>query len=873
MAEVEGKKLTELRVIDLKTELERRGLDKTGNKAALLDRLSKAIREEGNDPDEILIVPGGGHSKIPPTPKKPVELPVVVEEPPVERTEPEIHKESTNDIDSFNKKDNKVIDHNESSNTSNLEEPEISINARPEDLDMEGVHESEHEDDQQHEPQSEFKEQHELEPEMEQEAEQEMEHEETLAYKNEESDKKDYFHSEENSNISAIEANGIDNEDSINLTIGEDEQLESLLADELEPTTKQKDGGAKKKTEESQNDKKGDSKGSGRADIAAGSSDKEGATSSSTSAAASNKDTDGTKSSDASGKGSKKDDKDKGTASTTASRNLWVSGLSSTTRATDLKSIFSKYGKVIGAKVVTNAKTPGARCYGYVTMSTSDDAEKCIQHLHRTELHGRVISVEKAKGDAQSHNRKREPTAKVDKPEDKEKSKESESKDKDSEKNQAEKKDDDSLHDAVDKSADDSNDRDKRETSENKDEGSLKDCDTRSNKSSGRRSDRERGRSEDKKRSWDRKASRSKSRDRNRSRDNVLSFAKIKEERERQRVREKERVVREEKRRRREDVERQRAIEREAARLEREREKLRMERERIEQEKAELLRLERERQKVEREKLERERLELKRLQMRQEETRRGGGGGGGGAPPPVPAGIKRPTGERREGRDAYEPERKRIATEHSSSRRHSPPPSRFDSRSKDIPVQKSFKPRPDFGSSRNSRDDYSDPRGGRDVVVRREGRPNHNEIDHRPPKERYERPSNFQRDREVHRPDDTHRSSRDTHNRYENSKPNPRDNRYVENRPTGWHSGPPSKPYNPTHNRNEQTGWNSRSSDTRPSNPRWNNSNNMGNNMGGHPRSQVYQGGPQYGMSQGNSSGPYERYDSYKGSMQNMRKY
>lgn len=78
-----------------------------------------------------------------------------------------------------------------------------------------------------------------------------------------------------------------------------------------------------------------------------------------------------------------------------SSRNLWVSGLSSTTRATDLKQIFSKYGKVIGAKVVTNARTPGARCYGYVTMSTSEDAAKCIQHLHRTELHGRVISVEK----------------------------------------------------------------------------------------------------------------------------------------------------------------------------------------------------------------------------------------------------------------------------------------------------------------------------------------------------------------------------------------------------------------------------------------------------------------------------------------------
>jgi RNA recognition motif-containing protein len=47
--------------------------------------------------------------------------------------------------------------------------------------------------------------------------------------------------------------------------------------------------------------------------------------------------------------------------------------------------------------VVTNARTPGARCYGYVTMATSEDATKCIQHLHRTELHGRMISVERVR--------------------------------------------------------------------------------------------------------------------------------------------------------------------------------------------------------------------------------------------------------------------------------------------------------------------------------------------------------------------------------------------------------------------------------------------------------------------------------------------
>lgn len=35
-----------------------------------------------------------------------------------------------------------------------------------------------------------------------------------------------------------------------------------------------------------------------------------------------------------------------GRTSSSSGRNLWVSGLSSTTRATDLKNLFNKYGKV-----------------------------------------------------------------------------------------------------------------------------------------------------------------------------------------------------------------------------------------------------------------------------------------------------------------------------------------------------------------------------------------------------------------------------------------------------------------------------------------------------------------------------------------------
>ncbi|XP_040846643.1 scaffold attachment factor B2 isoform X2 [Ochotona curzoniae] len=330
-----------------------------------------------------------------------------------------------------------------------------------------------------------------------------------------------------------------------------------------------------------------------------------------------------------------------GGGSGSSGRNLWVSGLSSTTRATDLKNLFSKYGKVVGAKVVTNARSPGARCYGFVTMSTSDEATKCISHLHRTELHGRMISVEKAKNepagkklsDRKECEVKKEKLPSVDrhhsveikvektatkKEEKMERKDEKKPEDGKKEKEQAELR----AGPAERSRATASGSRGPERTvvmDKSKGEPVI------SVKTSSRSKDRN-------SQSQDRKSESNEKRD-------ILSFDKIKEQRERERQRQREREIREtERRREREQREREQRLEafherKEKARLQRERLQLECQRQRLERERMERERLERERMRVERERrkeqerIHREREELRRQQeqLRYEQERRPAG--------------------------------------------------------------------------------------------------------------------------------------------------------------------------------------------------------------------------------------------------------
>ncbi|XP_057685260.1 SAFB-like transcription modulator isoform X2 [Corythoichthys intestinalis] len=83
-----------------------------------------------------------------------------------------------------------------------------------------------------------------------------------------------------------------------------------------------------------------------------------------------------------------------GSSSISSPNSVWVSGLSLNTKAADLKNLFGKYGKVLSAKVLTNARSPGSKCYGLVTMSSTAEVTRCISQLDCTELDGQQIYVE-----------------------------------------------------------------------------------------------------------------------------------------------------------------------------------------------------------------------------------------------------------------------------------------------------------------------------------------------------------------------------------------------------------------------------------------------------------------------------------------------
>lgn len=74
-------------------------------------------------------------------------------------------------------------------------------------------------------------------------------------------------------------------------------------------------------------------------------------------------------------------------------KKLFVGNLSYSTRDEGLKSAFEQAGTVLSAKVITDRESGRSKGFGFVEMSTVEEAEKAVSMLHEQEVDGRKIVV------------------------------------------------------------------------------------------------------------------------------------------------------------------------------------------------------------------------------------------------------------------------------------------------------------------------------------------------------------------------------------------------------------------------------------------------------------------------------------------------
>jgi RNA recognition motif-containing protein len=78
------------------------------------------------------------------------------------------------------------------------------------------------------------------------------------------------------------------------------------------------------------------------------------------------------------------------------SNKVYVGGLPWSTDNDALQGMFTSYGEVVEAKVITDRETGRSRGFGFVTFASEEEAKKACE-LNGTELEGRTIRVDLAR--------------------------------------------------------------------------------------------------------------------------------------------------------------------------------------------------------------------------------------------------------------------------------------------------------------------------------------------------------------------------------------------------------------------------------------------------------------------------------------------
>jgi len=78
-------------------------------------------------------------------------------------------------------------------------------------------------------------------------------------------------------------------------------------------------------------------------------------------------------------------------------KKLYVGNLSYSTHEEDLREAFSKIGEVSSVTLIIDQQTGRSKGFGFVEMSSDEDAEKAISSMNGTSLMDRTITVNEAR--------------------------------------------------------------------------------------------------------------------------------------------------------------------------------------------------------------------------------------------------------------------------------------------------------------------------------------------------------------------------------------------------------------------------------------------------------------------------------------------
>ena len=77
--------------------------------------------------------------------------------------------------------------------------------------------------------------------------------------------------------------------------------------------------------------------------------------------------------------------------------NIYVGNLPFSTAGADLETLFTEYGQVDSAAVISDRETGRSRGFGFVEMSDDAEARKAIEELDGADFDGRNLRVNEAR--------------------------------------------------------------------------------------------------------------------------------------------------------------------------------------------------------------------------------------------------------------------------------------------------------------------------------------------------------------------------------------------------------------------------------------------------------------------------------------------